>query len=221
MRKTIFTISLVLTLILTISTVNARENKLYFTGSGDRLYYNSSLYDDTYFMKHIDMVPGSSYEDRLTIENSSKYDYKLYMKVKNIDQSDLAKELLANIKMEINLDGQLLYSGYADGFDYSHDGLDLTNTIYIGEYKSNSTGEIIVNTKLIEEYANTENDEFSYVDWEFIAEYNDLVIPINPDTSNDNPQYTKILIMSLGVALIIILTFIFGIEGKRVKIKKL
>jgi len=220
MKKILKSLLLVLTL-FSFTLVNARENKLYFTGSGDRLYYDSSRYDDEYFMKHVDMVPGSSYEDRLTIENDSNYDYKLYMRVKNREQSELAKDLLKNIKMEITMNGELLYSGFADGLDYSHDNLDLTNTIYIGEYKSKMNGEIVVNTKLIEEYDVTENDEYSYVDWEFVAEYNDLVIPINPDTGDSQSGYIKILLISLTIVFALILFYLFAIKRKKVVIKKM
>jgi len=214
--------SLLLVLMLfSFTLVNARENKLYFTGSGDRLYYDSSKYDDEYFMKHVDMVPGSSYEDRLTIENDSNYDYKLYMRVKNREQSELAAYLLKNIKMEITMNGELLYSGFADGLDYSHDNLDLTNTIYIGEYKSKMNGEIVVNTKLIEKYDVTENDEYSYVDWEFVAEYNDLVIPINPDTGSSTNEYIKILLISLTIVFALILFYLFAIKRKKVVIKRI
>ncbi len=214
--------SLLLVLMLfSFTLVNARENKLYFTGSGDRLYYDSSKYDDEYFMKHVDMVPGSSYEDRLTIENDSNYDYKLYMRVKNREQSELAADLLKNIKMEITMNGELLYSGFADGLDYSHDNLDLTNTIYIGEYKSKMNGEIVVNTKLIEKYDVTENDEYSYVDWEFVAEYNDLVIPINPDTGSSTNEYIKILLISLTIVFALILFYLFAIKRKKVVIKRI
>ncbi len=220
MKKILKSLLLVLTL-FSFTLVNARENKLYFTGSGDRLYYDSSKYDDEYFMKHVDMVPGSSYEDRLTIENDSNYDYKLYMRVKNREQSELAADLLKNIKMEITMNGELLYSGFADGLDYSHDNLDLTNTIYIGEYKSKMNGEIVVNTKLIEEYDVTENDEYSYVDWEFVAEYNDLVIPINPDTGDSQSGYIKILLISLTIVFALILFYLFAIKRKKVVIKKM
>lgn len=217
--KNILKTCIVLILFLTIGIVNARENRLYFTNNGDRLYYDSSKYDDEYFMKHIDMVPGSSFEDKLTIENGSMYDYKLYFRVKNREQSELAKELLENVEMQIYLDGKLLYDGYANGFDYSHDGLDLTNTIYIGEYEANSSGEIVAKTKLSNEYSNTENDEFSYVEWEFIAEYNDLVLPINPDTSKDNKsQYIKILLLGLSLLLILFIIIETLFERKKQRV---
>ena len=216
MKKIIYVILLSILLIL---PVYARENKLYFTNSNDRLYYDASLYDDTYFMKHVDMIPGSSYTDTLLIENHTKYDYKLYMRVKNREQSELAKELLENIKMDIYLSGELLYEGFANGQDYN--GTDLTNTIFIGEYKSNSEGELIVNTKLIDEYSNTENDEISLVDWEFIAEYNELVIPINPDTNTNAHNTIKIIVLSLSILFILLLILIFGIEKRKLIIKKL
>ena len=66
----------VLLLILLLITINfsvvAKENKLYFTESDDRLYYESELLDSNVFMNHTDMIPGSSYVDELIIENGTK-----------------------------------------------------------------------------------------------------------------------------------------------------
>ena len=49
--------------------VKAKENRLYFDEIDKKLYYDSSLLDKNIFMNHIDMIPGSSYEDELVINN--------------------------------------------------------------------------------------------------------------------------------------------------------
>lgn len=220
MKKILSILLLSVLLVLPVATL-AKENKLYFTNSGDRLYYKTDLYDEKVFLKHLDMVPGKPYEDTLSIENHSKYDYKLYLKVKKRNQSAMAEELLRNIKMVILLDDEVLYEGFADGLDYNSSGIDLTNAIYIGEYKSNSTSNLLVKTKLVEEYSNTENLELSYIDWEFVAEYEDLVIPINPDTGENTRYYIKIVVLSLSILFILLLIVIFGIEKRKLIIKKL
>ncbi len=217
MKKIIYSFFIMLALLFSLNIVNAEENRLYFTNNGDRLYYDSSLYDGEYFMKHLKMIPGRSYEDTLKIENATNYDYRLYMRVKNENQNELAQELLDNIKMEIKLDGELLYTGFANGLDYSHDGVDLTNMVYIGEFKADTSGEIVVNTKLSEEYANIDNHERASIDWEFVAEYNDLVIPINPDTSKDKVGY---YVRFLSICTVILIAIFIGIKAllKRNKI---
>ena len=70
-----------LTILLLPQFIRAYENKLYFTNNGNRLYYNSELYNEEIFMKHTDMIPGSSFEDELIIANNTNTDYKLYLKV--------------------------------------------------------------------------------------------------------------------------------------------
>ena len=70
-------ILLLLILLLTIS-VSAKENKLYFVEKDNQIFYESGLYDEKVFMKHTDMVPGSSYTDELLIENGTNKVYKLY-----------------------------------------------------------------------------------------------------------------------------------------------
>ena len=53
--------------------VQAKENKLYFTEKGNRLYYESRLIDENIFMKHTNMLPGDNYEEELIIENGNMY----------------------------------------------------------------------------------------------------------------------------------------------------
>ncbi len=196
-------------LLICLSPVFAasKENRLYFTGSGNRLYYNSALYDEDVFMKHTDMVPGSSYEDELIISNNTRTDYNLYLKVVLKEQSDLALELLKNIEMTIYLDGKLLYDGYADGLDYN--GIDLQNAIFIGEYKTDKVSHLTVKTTLSTKYDNTENDETSYIDWQFIANYEDEVIPINPDTGDKVGKYLKYGIYAFLIIMILLILLKF------------
>lgn len=203
-----------------IVPVFAKENKLYFTSSGDRLFYKTDLYDENVFMKHYDMIPGRLYTDELVIENSTLYDYKLYLKVKEKDQSELADELLDNIIMSIYLDDQLLYEGKARGLDYSNSGVNLQNALFIGEYSSKTSGKIVVNTKLAEEYSNINNDAYASIDWEFYASYEDLVLPVNPDTGNGAKSFIKYVVVSLSIALFLILIVIFVVEKKKFKLKK-
>lgn len=195
MKKTIM--FLILVFFASPFMVRAIENKLYFTGSGDRLYYNTDLYDEDIFMHHTDMVPGGSYEDELIIANNTRTTYKLYMRALIREQSEVAIDLLKNIEMTIYLDGKLLYDGYADGLDYTSSGINLQNSIYIGEYGTDKVSKVVVKTRLNPEYSNTENDEFSYVDWEFVANYEDDLIVINPDTGDHYLKYLKYLVFAL------------------------
>lgn len=183
--------------------VRAAENKLYFTNSGNRLYYNSALYDEDIFMKHTDMVPGGTYEDELIIANNTRTEYKLYLKVENREQSEVAMDLLKNIEMTIYLDGKLLYDGYANGLDYSDVGINLQDAIYIGTYQPDKVNHLVVKTKLNVEYSNTENDEFSYIDWVFVAQYEDEVLPINPDTGDRIGMYLRYVIYAFLFVIVL------------------
>lgn len=189
--------------------VRAKENKLYFTGSGNRLYYNSALYDEAIFMKHTDMVPGSSYEDELVIANNARVDYKLYLRVKLREQSEAQLELLRNIEMTIFLDGKIIYEGKADGIDYTSSGVNLQNAIYIGNYAPEIVSRLVVKTRLSTEYSNTENREISYIDWEFVANYEDEVIPINPDTGDKIGMYLKYAVYALLIVMVLFILMKF------------
>ena len=193
----------------------SKENRLMFRDSGNRLFYQSNLFNENIFMHHTDMVPGSSYTDTLVIENKTKTNYKSYLKVIEQDLSNLANELLDNIKMTIYLDGKLIYEGYAKGLDYNSKGINLQNAIYIGEYKYDTSSILEVKTKLIPEYSNTENNEFSYVNWEFIANYENDLIVINPDTGDKIEVVIKML--STILITIVILLIVIKIKLKNIE----
>ena len=88
MRKYFWVIAIFVVLCFTIP-VEATSSRLYFTESGDRLYYDGELVDDT-FMYHTDMVPGSNFSDELIIENGTGTTYTLYFKVVPREQSEEA-----------------------------------------------------------------------------------------------------------------------------------
>lgn len=191
--------------------VNAYNNKLYFTEKDDRLYYDTDSFDDSVFMHHLDMLPGKTFIDELTIENKTKTPYSLYLKVKNVEQDELADELIDNIEMEIYLDNVLIYEGYARGLDYSDNGVDLQNAILIGEYKTNSESKLKVYTKLSESYSNINNDSLGQIEWEFYASYENAVIPVLPNTGDD----IYIHIVLLVVSSITLALLVFKLEKKK------
>ena len=207
MKKIILFISIV---VLTMVTVYAKENKLYFTESDNRIYYDSELLDDNLFLKHIDMVPGKSYVDELTIENGTNTKYTLYFKVIPMEQSREADELLENIIMKILLDDKVVYEGKATGLDYNEQGVNLQKAILLGDFTSSKSSKMTVETKLSENYDNTNMRELSYIDWSFYAEYDNSNPPIeiipSPNTmKNSFPFATtiSIIIVLIGLGIVI------------------
>lgn len=200
---------LIFLFILSISSVQAKENKLYFTEENNRLYYESKLIDENIFMKHINMTPGDSYTDELLIENGTKTKYTLYFKVVPKEQSSEANELLENIIMKIKLDDKLIYDGKATGLNYNNQGINLQDAILLGVFTPSKNSKMIVETKLKEEYDNTNSNDLSYIDWSFYAQYEkEEPIIINPKTStigNNNYYY-------LFLAIIPILLILFKVK---------
>lgn len=199
---------LLIMMLLVLTNVKALENKLYFTEKDDRLYYDTESFDKSIFMQHHDMVPGKVYTDEILIENNTNTTYNLYLKVNNVEQDELADELIDNIEMEIYLDDVLIYDGYARGLDYSNVGVDLQNAILIGEYKTNSESKLTVHTKLSESYSNINNDSIGKIDWEFYASYEEEVIPVLPDTGDNISNYI-ILLVSSSLILIFSIMVVF------------
>ncbi len=227
MKKVIFSI---ICLFLLAGIVSAKDdNKLYFTDKGDRLYYDTTLYDEDLFISNLDMVPGKEYRDELLIKNQSSVKYRLYLKINDIEENPDARELLENINMIILVDDIEIYNGTAHGLTYykGSDGysldvpekpkpkpetpsedVDLKDAMYVGDYDANKMSKMVVITKLNEDYSNTKNTNISHVEWGFVAEYGDELLPINPDTSMEhsfNVYYLLILLMVIGSILFLII----------------
>lgn len=189
---------------LSFIPVFAKENKLYFTESDDRLYYESKLLDENVFMKHLDMVPGDTFVDELIIENGTNTKYTLYFKVNLREQSSEANELLENIIMKIKLDDEVIYDGIATGNDYKNQGVDLQNAILLGDFSSKRNAKMIVETKLSEDYDNTNFNDLSYIDWSFYGQYDKSEPPteiiVSPNTMKNAFPFT--IIFSIVVVLI-------------------
>lgn len=221
MNKLARIICLVLISLLAVP-IYAKEvnNKLYFTDSEDRLYYDTKLFDDNIFMYHDGMSPGTVYTDHLLIENGSNTDYDLYLKVKEVEQDSDANDLLEHISMEIYLEDELVYNGKVKGLDYNNVGVNIQEAAYIGKYTSKSEKSLVVKTKLDEDYlTNNDKEITSHIEWEFYASYDDKeddnnqgqivqVLPItgNPDTGDKISIY---IISALSSILLIIILAIF------------
>ena len=206
MKKFVLFISL---FALSVLSVQARENKLYFTEENNRLYYESNLIDEDIFMKHIDMTPGESFTDELLIENGTNTKYTLYFKVVPRNQSAEADELLENIIMKIKLDEEIIYEGKATGLDYTEQGIDLQKAILLGDFTPSKNSKMVVETKLSENYDNTELNEFSYIDWSFYAQYDDSKPPVeiivSPNTMRNSFPYTIVfsaIIILIGIGIV-------------------
>lgn len=205
MKKILPFFVILISLVLSIQSVNAL-NKLYFTDSAERIYYDTDQFNDDIFMHHTDMIPGSSYEDELTIENGSTTDYTLYFRVVKVEQSEEANELLNSITMKIYIDDNLLYDGYVKGDDYSNIGLNLLNTVRLGVFKPNENHDLRVETQLLPEFENKDIDIESYIDWAFYATYEDKVVEIVPNPNTND--YLKSNIIILGISILIFITII-------------
>ena len=206
MKKFVLFISL---FALSVLSVQARENKLYFTEENNRLYYESKLIDEDIFMKHIDMIPGERFTDELLIENGTNKKYTLYFKVVPRNQSAEADELLENIIMKIKLDEEIIYEGKATGLDYTEQGIDLQKAILLGNFTPSKNSKMVVETKLSENYDNTELNEFSYIDWSFYAQYDDSKPPVeiieSPNTMRNSFPYTIVfsaIIILIGIGIV-------------------
>ncbi len=167
------------------------------------------------------MVPGKEYEDILLIENGTETKYTLYFKIKELDQDDLANELIDNIEMKVYLGGELIYEGKARGLDYGAE-INLQNVIKIGDFYKNDSNVIRVTTKLADDYTNINNDTLAKIEWQFYAFYEEdtehgyhEIIP-NPKTGDSHRIVVKTLLGSLLLITIILFIIIKRQERKTI-----
>lgn len=195
-------------LFFSMGIVQASSHTLSFKEEDNSLYYNTDLLNKDAFIVHTDMIPGKAYQDELIIQNNSNRKYGLYIKAEEREQSELADELLDNIIMKIYIEDELIYSGKARGLDYNENNDNLQNAIYLGVYETGKTQVLKVETMLDKDYSNSENTEYTYIDWLFYASYQDEILPINPDTGDFKiKQIIRVSICSLIVLILLLLSY--------------
>lgn len=195
-------------------SVNA-ENKLYFSEDETGLVYDTDLFEKELFLYHVDMMPGKKFEDSLIIYNASNQSCDLYLKIKETAQDDLANELLENINMEIYLDNDLLYTGTAKGEDIVGDGVNLQDSIFIGNYKKDINNKLLVKTELDKKYTNYHNTGESHIEWEFYANcVNGSIVVINPDTGDKRGSMMVIIGIITIISLILLYYLRYKLQNK-------
>ena len=225
MKKIIFGLILLFAFAI---PVFALDNKLYLTESDNKIYYDTSLFDSTKFMYHIDMVPGGNYTDELVIENAAGFPLTVYLKVKDQEQSAAAEELLDNISMKVYLNDSMIYDGKVKGLDYNLNGINLQDSVLLKKMSNKEQAKISVELSLSEEYSNKEFNDFSYLNWVFIAEFDKQFTPDPEPTPEPEPQpethvveivpapitgldynYVPVVIASIGVCTVACILIIF------------
>ena len=203
MKKILLLVFVFVGLIFSVNLVDAKDNRLYFVEEDNKIYYDSSLLDENVFMKHIDMVPGRSYTDELVIENDTNKVYTLYFKIKPRDQSIQADELLDNINMKIYLDDVEVYNGKAKGLDYTSSGVNLQNAVLLKKFTKKESSRLKVETSLNTDYSDISNNESSYIDWVFYAQYDDDDPQEIVDVPNTNKErFPIITVVSITMCVI-------------------
>lgn len=170
MKKMIFTLIL---LLISISSVSAKENRLILIEQNNKIYYDRNVFDRDYFMKFDGMLPNGKYHDELLIENNTNKKVTLYFKIEEKEQSDEQNELLDNLFMKLYLDNNLIYDGQVKGFDYNLNGVNLQNVVFLKELSQSDSLKFNVDLYLDPKYANKNMDDYARVDWIFYVQQMD------------------------------------------------
>ena len=169
------------------------------------LSYTPSAPGDNWFMSHLNMMPGETYEDTLVIENQTGRRCKVYMQVvPKAVQEKLPRELLEKISMKVYNEGTLIYNGTALGKDYNGSLQDLQKVVLLGEYGEKNVGKLRVVLTLDKDTPLKYADQLAQIDWKFIVE--DASGEKNPKSgdSMNMPLYgAAALVSGIGVCILL------------------
>lgn len=193
--------------------VYALENKIYFKESDEKLYYTTNFNDENLFMNHDDLVPGKSYLDELILENKTKNDYNIFLKVSTKDNNTL----LDNILMKIYIDNTLIYDGTIRGIDYNNNGININDVTPLGKIKSGKSISMKVETELSPYYENmtaVEEVDFNYT---FYANKIENIVDNSDIEVIDNDKIIEVVkapnTFKSSIPYILIIAFILIIIG--------
>ncbi len=193
-----------------VEPIGASENILRFVDEDNNLYYDSEIFDDDIFMNRLNLISGETNNDVLLIENKTDDTFNLYFRIIDNGYSEEDKELISNTTMKIFVDNEIIYDGYIDGKHYD-DGINLNNSVSVGEFTPDSSKEIRVVTEVDSDYVGAEANATIQVDWEFYAEIDDAILPINPIIL-EGIDHNIIILIIWGIALIVIGIMFFRIR---------
>ena len=186
--------------------VFAKENTLYIFNDGGSFHYDSALIDDQ-FMVHENMIPGESYTDKLTIENSSSKTFDIYFKITSENNSDIADDLLDYLDMDIFLNGKEYYSGRVKGLDYKSKGVNLTDAVLLKQFVPDEKASMRVELRFREDYSNISNGDVSKTKWHFYA----VEEKEEPEEITPNPRtedtFTPWYFVIFGMSFVILVGF--------------
>ena len=161
-------------------------------------------------MNRLNLISGETNNDVLLIENKTDDTFNLYFRIIDNGYSEEDKELISNTTMKIFVDNEIIYDGYIDGKHYD-DGINLNNSVSVGEFTPDSSKEIRVVTEVDSDYVGAEANATIQVDWEFYAEIDDAILPINPIIL-EGIDHNIIILIIWGIALIVIGIMFFRIR---------
>ena len=201
---------IIIMLFLSITGVSAVDNKLYISSSDNKLYYDSKLFNTNKFMNYLDMIPGDTFNDELVIENHTKYNFKLYLKIKNRNNIDLMDYLT----MKLYLDNQLMYDGDVIGTNLNNQ----DDVYYIGTFTPGQISKLDAYVNFSIDYSNMDNKDTLIVDWLFFAETydnmeDDVIVEILPAPETGltiDKNIIGYIVFGLCLVIALVIVIIFG-----------
>ena len=206
MRK-IFAI-LFASIIIATPVFAEEKNRVYVYEKDEKIYYDSKQFDDR-FMVHENMVPGDSYSDTLVVENGTSYEHDIYFKIE-LDETNTtnAKDLLDYISMKVYINDKLLYDGKAKGEDYTSNGVDLTDAVFIKRFAAHESISMRVETHFDENFEDLENHDVAHTHWHFyLSDQPGKPDEINPRTNDDFSPWYFVVFGACGAALVAVIVF--------------
>ena len=190
---------LLLIIMLMPLIVFAKENLLSINEQDGKPIYNKDLINDKKFLSHLDMMPGETYTDELTIENNTSKSYSIYFKLEESNNSTESLSMLEQMTIKISLEGNKIYEGKvlnAKALDNEK------NAILLGEFEPQAKQKMTVETTLSEDYITEESIDTSF-DWKFYARYGEEDIQEIVAVENTAMFFSKNIVIVAIICMII------------------
>ncbi|MEG2353891.1 MAG: hypothetical protein RSB70_04545 [Clostridium sp.] len=159
--------------------VLAMESEVVYENDSNKVV---TLPGDDLFQNFKDVYPNSVIEQSIKIKNENKDTIKLYLRAEPADEKSFETKELQNVSEELikmlsltlnlkspGLEDKVIYSGPASGItsDKSGEIGSMTSNILLGEFKKDSSGEIIATLSVPENLGNKYENSAAKVKWIF------------------------------------------------------
>ena len=217
--KKIYFIMLLVLFIFPI-TIFSKNNVLSLVEDKGYLYYDQKYQKDKDFT--IRIKQDEVYKNIFTIKNDTTHSHPLYLLLESNSFEESNDDVLDYLMISITRDGELIYNGSANIFNYSSDSTKLHEFVSLNKFTGRSSSNIEIGLQLSDDYFSQHKNSYTYVTFSFYTDGEDNEkLLLNPYTKEMFYNYLDVWIFCLFCIFISLVFLIIIFIRKRMKTKNL